>query len=289
MTSDTIRIPRPAYTSRWLFHRPAFLQSGHEGTLRSFYQYTDQKVTAAMHCLITGPTAHTAAEGFYGSLELDTVADPDRFMSYVSDELASAGVDRLAVTLFPEEYDPESWRRQRTFFEDHAFRREGMITHRLVAVTNEDDEPLAGNDWRSGDINLPDFSVTQEPLDQYDKIMRLIQRSDVQNGSNGHDQSVSSCMAAFPEKVYLFAVREGAKYCALGVFLEVGPGILYTLHLAQLEQSEERKPLVALFQFVYEWAELQDLRYIDLGQIGLNLKEDIGLIQASGERWVKSW
>ncbi len=290
MSVSTVRNPvRPVYSPQWLFHRPEFITSITQSAVRSFYQYSDERVLAVLRCLLQDGSAFAAPDDLYGCMELHAAADPLKFMEYVKDQLAEEGVTKLSLTLYPEEYDRESCLQQREVLEQSGFRKEGTITHRLITVTEEENEPLASRDWRENADHLTDFTVTQEPLGQFEKIDRLVRRSGIQEDNNGAEQLLPTCLSKFPEETVLFAVREGAKYCALGVFIQTGPGMLYTLHLSQLEEYAERLPLVSLLQFVYEWAELREMRYIDLGQVGMELYNQIGMGQGTGERWVRTW
>ncbi len=290
MSVITDQVPvRPAYTTQWLFHKEEFLRLTSNKPLRTFYQYSPNEVTAMLRCSIQDSSADASPGGFYGFAEIQPSANMPAFLNYIQEELSRSGISRIALTLFPEQYDPENWKRQRDALLEAGFRVEGSMNHRMIPVTMEENEQLSSNDWRMGARTLHEFSITQEPLDQYDKIAQLIHRSETNVARNGDDAYVEKFLANFPEETLLFAIREGVKYCGMAVLLQVGPGILYTVHIAQLEAYEEKKPMLDLFQFVYEWAEYRDYRFIDLGQIAFGYDDNVGMVQCTGERWVRTW
>ncbi len=290
MTIPTLDVPvRPAYKTKWLFHQPDFLKINTGEQLRTFYQYNEKEVLGMLRCLLDGSSADAARNTFYGCMELENGVQAGKFIQYVTSELQEGAVNSLSMTLFPRQYDPAAWTMQRNALQENDFNIEGSITHRLIPVSADDDEQLASNDWRSAANNITDYSVTQEPLDQYHKITKLIRLSETIDEANGDDSLVDYCISHLPEHTMVFAVRDGARYCGAGVFLEIGPGILYTLQLLQIGEYDDRRPLTALFQFIYEWAELHDLRYIDLGQIASLVQDNIGMIQGTAERWVRKW
>jgi len=280
---------RPTYATQWLFHKEEFLRITTHHPVRTFYQYSADEVKAMLRCAIQDTSAVAAPGGYYGFAEIQPSADMPAFLKYVQGDLRDSGVTRLTLTLFPEQYDPAKWKAQRNALLDADFKLEGSMNHRLIPVTLEENEQLASNDWRSRVDTLNEFSVTQEPLDQYQKIGQLIQRSETSTSVNGNDDFVESLLSGFPEEALLFAVRDGVKYIGMAVILQVGPGILYTLHISQLQEYADKKPMLDLFQFVYEWAEYRDISYIDLGQIAFGYDDNVGMEQCTGERWVSTW
>jgi hypothetical protein len=284
---QTVNAPaRPAVQQKWLFHTKEF-QSLHatKGVFRTYYQYREEQVLASLRCILQDNVATASSAGPFGCMELDPDAAVSDFLQYVTDDLASKNVRQLSLTLFPEVYDPVSFERQQKACMTFDFKREGTISHRLVPVTHEDSEPLANNDWRARGNTISEFRVTQEPLQQYPKIMQLLGK----NTQGELSATTNAYINHFPGETLLFAVRDGAKFCALAVVVRMGPGVLYTVQLEQLDDYENRDPLVSAFQFLYEWAELNGMRWIDLGEVSLNLHHKIGTILSNGERWVRKW
>lgn len=291
MNVQTTEYPaRPAYRTKWLFHRKENQLFGlSNASVRTFYQYDDDQVLASLRCIIRDNAASASSVGPYGCMELEPGANPHQFLTYILNELDSRGIRQLSLTLFPEIYDRESFDFQQQTLQQLGFKREATLSHLFIPISVEENEHLANNDWRSVANTISEFRVSQEPLDQYEKILKLLDRNLSDQGASLDTGAVQKYRMIYPEGTMLFAVRDGARFCAMAAVTKMGPDIIYLHELYQLEEYVDRAPLIALFQFLYEWSELNGIRLIDLGEVPFNLQHRIGTVQGTGERWVYKW
>lgn len=161
-----------------------------------------------------------------------------------------------------------------------------ILNHEINHSITIDDELLVNKMMRN---NKKRFNKCVKENFQFDEVFSQFEMKNVYDlikenrESNGHKISMSFDQIVemhniFPDNVYFFSVNQMNKSVAASICLKINNDVLYVFYWADKSGYESYSPVVFLASGIYDFANRNNFKILDVGTSSLNGIPNLGLI-----------
>lgn len=224
------------------------------------------------------------AKAPFGSCEIykkvSTVALRDFFV-YVEDELRKKKIKSIVIRHYPELYDEK---RSEELHEVLVTEMKFTVLTESSSVLLVNPAPFAGKVKASERQKLikseRQFSFAQKSDTDLKKIYSFIEtcRKERNQTLSMTLAEIKKTVSLFPDKFLFFQVGSDSELAAAAIAIRVSEDVLYTFYYAHAKKFDKVSPVVYLLAGIYEYAQKQEIKLLDLGTSMLNGKVNRSLL-----------
>jgi len=224
------------------------------------------------------------AKGPFAGLEFDQRLSQERlhnFVHFISENVRKEA-SGLVVKPRPAAYDPSHFSREVYAWLSNGFQVVTQEIHGMVN-TNEIDisDILAGSEVnRLNKCRNAGYKFSKCAPGEYGKIHQHTLKCREERGQrlSMSEAQLGELIGTFPDKVWLFSVRNGAELIATAICILVKKDVLYNYSHAHGMDYDDHSPVVFLMDGLYRYCQKNGIKIIDVGSSSLNHSPNFPLL-----------
>ncbi len=257
------------------------LQSKKGWTVFELFDHEKKCVAARISVCVQAGIAKSPMKAPFGSLEVYARVSTSYlkiFLAVVEVILQQEKVTSLEIRSYPEQYNIKQAHTIKKIVTELGFTTSSEISSAIIVDKKSFVSKIAMAKKQRLKKSQGVFHFKQVGLDELNQTYRFISRCRKEKG-----YTLSMTLAAlkktvsvFKAKFFFFQLVNGTEIVAAAIVIQVSDSILYTFYYSHAQKYDKLSPVVFLLSGIYEFAQKNKMKLIDLGtsmtEHGINKK-----------------
>ena len=288
-------IPETPFSfQRYFFNEIEHLShQGRENHFTFYWQNTDnQIIEARFSVIISNKIAYSPLRATFGGIEFGESLSEfqlNDFLEQVLIFLKTKGISEILINSYPEKYLSEQQKHilenclQTLHFQikytEHNYEIDVKDKSFLETITSPRAKQLLRKSLKNSFIFKRELNPNFTEIHQFIANSRLRKNRPMTMSL----EQLTEHFQKFPDNFQVFSVYDVQILMAVGVTIKINQDILYTFYLADHEQYLKVSPTIFLLSGIYEYAQKENYKILDLG-----IATDKGILNEGLARFKRS-
>ncbi len=255
----------------YLFNQESHRQAQNSSGWRSFYWLDTKRkiVKTAFHCHVQNRKALSPYRATFGGLDFSNDLSPrhlHQFMAQVI-QLLSADIDDLQIVLAPQNFSNVNFTKSYQTLASLGFKVTKSEYVAAIPVSSLAFDSIIHKSERKKLKRTSGFNFQEKDLGSLNEIYDLVakNRASKNRPMTLTNPELKKWVTLFPEKFKLFGLYDNAQMVAAAVCIAVTSKVLYVFYGAHLPEYDKLSPAVQLHNYIYQYAQQHQFKFMDLG------------------------